>query len=314
MADLLEQKKARLAGFEEAATNAADTAKTQATIDPALSKSFADLALSYDNQANKLRTEIENLESSLGATTLGNRGFMKGILDAFTYIGSSKTSEWGSITGHEYNFNIIALLLGMDNGYNNANELNDARYRRYIEFPKLHRPLRDQDMVNYMFRIAPNSTSNYYNYAPWAFAVVPIKNTSASDVTISLKQEVTAEGSYSGGVISAFEPDNATNALVTDYTFSALGNYQINGQSSISVNYTFPAGKTVVLVYQAGSLYRSETNSGYHQVIEQDIYNQDLLFGGDENGLSLDVQVMKNLMEKDYRLNEFTQMWTHSQE
>ena len=313
MATLLEQQTARLADFEAAATNAADTAKTQATIDPALSKTFADLALSFDSEVNRLRTEIDLLNSSLGSVTLGNRGFVTGILDAFSYIGSSKSSEWGSITGHEHNFNIIALLLGMDNGYNNGNQLNDARYRRWIQFPTLRRPIRDQDMVNYMFRIAPNSSSNYYNYAPWAFAIVPIKNTSANDVTINLRQEATAEGSYSGSVISVFEPDNATNALVTDYTFSALVNYQSNGQSAVNVNYTFPAGKTVILIYQAGSVYRSETNSGYHQVIEQDIYNQDLLFNGD-NGLSMDIQVMKNLMEKDYRLNEFTQMWTYSQE
>lgn len=128
---------------------------------------------------------------------------------------------------------------------------------RVIEFANRNRVgHRRQDRMYYQ---------NNTNYSGNCFRVLPIRNTSSADITVSVKCFASSysASNYSGSCLGVYTPTNSSGtnyATVTGGSWSILAQYDSSNSGynlSSGSNVTVPAGKTVLVMLVSSTFYHT---------------------------------------------------------
>ena len=159
--------------------------------------------------------------------------------------------------------------------------------------------------IGYTFnqQIAGGSSS----YSPFMNALMFVKNPTSSDVTTTVRSigSTQAPSNYNGRGMSIFVPNNVKKTLTTDVTWSNI--YQ-TAASTISndsgaVSVTFPANKTVAVIFSSSAIYWTSFSNGNHFEQKLVIEDLDVLFST-ATGLVPDLDM--TTMAQQSRNNSYT--------
>lgn len=131
--------------------------------------------------------------------------------------------------------------------------------------------------------------SNQTSYCGLTWRCMPIRNTSGSDISVTVAAQYTSYTTYSSASWGYFTPTNSsgtTYSTVTGGTWTSISNTTTNHVSTWSQSITIPAGKTV-LVFN-NSAHRYETT--YRFPDTNMFYNVDTTFS--DSNIICDLRIL----------------------
>lgn len=153
-----------------------------------------------------------------------------------------------------WKFFIAEMLGGVHNGSSTLGS-NAGSFNLAYQGLRLHRPDdliyfnnkdtgRNQHIINDLY-----SSSGGQQYGLKGHMFIPVRNTSASDITITLDFVGSAYSSHSGRGVFTLVPDESDNQQVSQVTFTSIFHETTNNVAVYAKDVTFPAGKTTILVH-----------------------------------------------------------------
>ena len=161
--------------------------------------------------------------------------------------------------------------------YSNNNETNNNRVMEFANGQRIGH--RRQYRYNYQ-----NSTS----YSGNCFRVLPIRNTSDADITVSVKCYASSysNSQYSGSCLGVYTPTNSSGtnySTVTGGSWTILAQYDssnVDYQLSSGSNVTVPAGKTVLVMLVSSTFYHTTyqfSSTNYFYDLHLTFTNNDII-------------------------------------
>ena len=125
---------------------------------------------------------------------------------------------------------------------------SEHQFARTIQFASGKRLGYGRDFFHY-----DNATS----YAGHTWRVMPVRNTTASPITITISGRCSDNGGgYEGACIAVFEPNTTKYSTVTSVTGTRVAYFQASTQNqNLTGTYTIPAGKTVLVCLTSTDMY-----------------------------------------------------------
>jgi hypothetical protein len=177
------------------------------------------------------------------------------------------TGEWTSSgpwttyvnkDAHADNSLIQFMNMALSDGYSNAGSTenmmgNDAEknYSRQLMFSNGNRLGYARDYFHY---------DNNTGYAGHSFAIMPIRNTSGSAITVTINAAASDywEQGYEGTCLFVLEPNTATYSTVTSVASTLLGQTTTNTrQTLLSGTYSVPANETILVCLASTDQYQT---------------------------------------------------------
>jgi len=181
--------------------------------------------------------------------------------------------------------------------------INSIMPRQEVGGPTILYPKRDRIGYTFSQQIAGGSSS----YSPFMNALMFVKNPTASDVTTTVRSigSSSTDASYNGRGMSIFVPNNIKKTLTTDVTWTNIFQYSASAISNDSgaVSVTFPANKTVAVIFSSSAIYWTSFSNGNHFEQKLVIEDLDVLFST-ATGLVPDLDM--TTMAQQSRNNSYT--------
>ena len=293
-------------------------AKTQAPDDTAKAKDSTELALAVSDRQSSIQSRIKTLKAAeSGVDSSPNpRLFVWGVKSRYTISGENMTSQWGSVTGFEFAFNLMSLLAGTTESYNGGSELT-RQYSYFEDPPVLIDIQRDYMGLRSLNHGHTDDYSSVWSYGPVPFAWTAVHNPGVNPVTRTAAMNATRgpNSSHTAAAICMLKADGAGgNNASNSWTHSAIASSSSNGSGAISGAFTLLPGETGFLGFFAGNYYTGRTDVG-QLVTMMALYDLDALFGADDSGqLICDSSAVLNLIPaKSWRFTDLISITTHSQ-
>lgn len=216
------------------------------------------------------------------------------------------TGEWSSsgpwtsyvnASAHQDNNLIQFMNMALSDGYSNAGTTeymlgNDAEknYSRQLMFSNGNRLGYARDYFHY-----DNNTGN----AGHSFAIMPIRNTSASAISITINAAVSDywEQGYEGGSLFVLQPNTSVYSTVSSVTGTLLSNVTTTTrQTTLSGTHSVPANTTVLVCLASTDYYQTT----YRFKDTNYFYNLNTTFSN--SNIICDMRMLSSLYQSRFNL------------
>jgi hypothetical protein len=161
---------------------------------------------------------------------------------------SGPWTTWYAYNAGTDNSLVQSVNMALGDGYNAGSETtnqflgaSESRMQRHLRFASGGRLGAGRDVFHY---------SNSSSYAGHSFQLLPIRNTSSSNITINLVTRVSDyySAGFEGTCLWVMFPNSSVPyQSVTTVTSTQLGSTQTSGNTSHSGNYTIPPQTTILV-------------------------------------------------------------------
>lgn len=143
-------------------------------------------------------------------------------------------------------------------------------------------------------------STNLYSYPCRNVTFVPIKNTSANAITVTVKGCLSSYSTYAYANIFMATPNNSTGST-SSWTFNRASDYQTSNaySANLSGDIAIPANRTVIMAWTSFDQYRADLTGSYQMInnhVLESMYEN--IFS--KTGLECDMNVLHTMHCKDH--------------